>query len=85
MSRRSFPERCLCGAPDCPSCGSAQGFSQCAYCGKWACDSDKCRALAEAGEDPDDGRGDYLYDKMKDDRAEREALKQGLSALSTVP
>jgi hypothetical protein len=23
---RPFPERCLCGAPDCKSCGPAQGY-----------------------------------------------------------
>ncbi len=30
--------QCMCGDPCCPSCGPAQGNSQCPVCGAWADD-----------------------------------------------
>ncbi|MFA5186576.1 MAG: hypothetical protein WC551_08890 [Patescibacteria group bacterium] len=60
------PERCLCGAPDCPECGRAQGFSQCPYCGQWACDNPECIEAGERGDDPE-GPPDYDMDDDSDD------------------
>jgi hypothetical protein len=38
QTMREFVGPCLCGAPDCPSCGPAQGYSACDICGKYACE-----------------------------------------------
>lgn len=42
MSRKDGP--CLCGAPDCESCGPAQGYSRCEEHGRMACE--ECRECA---------------------------------------
>lgn len=34
--------RCMCGAVDCPSCGPAQGYSPCPFCGEVECECTSC-------------------------------------------
>ena len=43
---------CMCGAPDCPSCGPAQGYRKCELHEKWGCN--ECGEFAkEYGKLPD--------------------------------
>jgi len=42
---------CMCGAPDCPSCGPAQGYTICPYCKRHDCeDPELCRDRHESQE-----------------------------------
>lgn len=56
-------ERCMCGAIDCPSCGSAQGSVRCRRHSKYACENCE-EELEETGEWPEP---DEPFDYYEDD------------------
>ncbi len=36
----------MCGAVDCPSCGPAQGYSPCPFCGEVECECEACSSCS---------------------------------------
>lgn len=66
---------CLCGAPDCPSCGPAQGYPPqpwhvCRNCGgmvEYDCDCEEPEPLPAKGEELD-----WYSDDIADMRRERD-------------
>lgn len=55
---------CMCGDCCCPSCGPAQGNTQCPLCGAWA--SEGCEHIGE------DGNPNPQYQKQFEERYEAE-------------
>ncbi len=62
---------CMCGDLYCPSCGPAQGNSQCPVCGRWSYDQFfRCTGCSRTidGEDrPDDDRCDRCGHLLEED------------------